>query len=83
MADIDKKYLEGLTYRDAVRKEVEENGEKKVVYTPTERPLEPGDVLAVREDGPNLIIATADGRKYTISKALGKKDAEKKDPEKG
>lgn len=72
MAKIDKKYLEGLTYRDAVRKEVEENGEKKVVYTPTERPLEPEDVLAMREDGAYLIIATADGRKYTVAKNKAK-----------
>lgn len=69
MANIDKKHLEGLVYRDAVRKEVEENGETKVVYVPTERPLEPTDVLAMREEGGNIIFSTADGKKYTVAKS--------------
>lgn len=72
MANIDKKYLDGLTYRDAKREEKEVDGEKKVVYTPTERPLEPEDVLAVREDGSNLIFVAADGRKYTVPKNKAK-----------
>lgn len=82
MADIDKKYLEGLMYRDAVRKEVEENGEKKVVYAPTERPLEPEDVLGVREYGVCLTFVTRDGQKYTVKKDATKEKSEKKEPEK-
>lgn len=69
MANIEKRYLEGLVFRDAVRKEVEEDGETRVVYVPTERPLEPADVLAVREDGSNIIFSTADGKKYTVAKS--------------
>lgn len=65
---IDKKYLEGLVYRDAERKEVEEDGGKKVRYNPTERPLEPGDVLNWVDNGPSVTFVTADGKKYTVDK---------------
>lgn len=64
MAKIDKKYLEGLTISESQRKTVEENGEKKSVFVPTERPLEPEDVLALRETEAEIIFVTSDGQKY-------------------
>lgn len=69
MAQIDKKHLRGLVFRGADRLETEgEDGGKKVVYTPFKRPLTPDDVLAVREDGDNLIFVASDGQKYTVAK---------------
>lgn len=80
---IDKKYLEGLVYRDSKRKTVEENGEKKTVFIPTERPLTQDDVRAFRETETEMIFVTADGQKYTLPKikpAKGQK-TDDKDPD--
>jgi len=65
---IDKKYLEGLIFRESVRKVTEENGETKTGFAVAERPLELGDILGSRETKTELIIVTADGQKYTIAK---------------
>lgn len=68
MAQIDKKQLEGLIFRESVRTTREENGELKTGFTVQERPLEPADILASRKTPAGLIIVTADGQKYTLEK---------------
>lgn len=68
---IDKKYLEGLTFRTAVRKIVEENGEKKSTHTVEERPLTEDDILSFRKTDTEMIFTTKDGQKYNLP-LLGK-----------
>jgi urease accessory protein UreE len=65
---IDAKYLKDLTFRSVERKRVKENGEERTVYVPQDRELTVDDVLAIRDTGPEIIIVTADGQKYTVSK---------------
>jgi len=65
---IDPKWLKGLIFRDAERKEVKEDGEKKVKYFPIERALEPADVLTWTDNGATITFVTADGQKYTVDK---------------
>ena len=72
MAKIDKKYLEGLTLTEVTRKTVPENGEQKTVFIPTERPLEPEDILALRETETEIIFVTSDGQKYSREKTAKK-----------
>lgn len=74
MAEIDKKLLAGLTYRDAERKEVVQEGRRVVVSTPRERPLRPADVLSWRDAGDGtVVLVAADGRKHTVATAAEKK----------
>jgi hypothetical protein len=68
MAEINKKYLDGIVIRESGRKETEENGEKKMVYVVTERPAETADVLASRETTSEITFVTVDGQKYTRTK---------------
>jgi hypothetical protein len=70
---IDKKYLEGLNFKDSDRKTVVENGEKKTIFIPRERKLTIDDVLAFRETETEMIFVTADGQKYTLPLIKGKK----------
>ena len=65
---LDAKYLKGLVFQFAEKKQVTENGEHKTVYVPDERELTPDDVLAWRDAGSEIIIVTADGRKHTVAK---------------
>lgn len=61
---IDKKFLAGLKHRSSKQKSKEE----KNVFIPTERPLQPGDVLDWSEKGNILTIVTADGQKHKVNK---------------
>lgn len=65
---INPKWLSGLKWSGATPKEVVENGRKKMKYIPFERPLEPSDVMSFRDLGASVMLATTDGRKYTVSK---------------
>ena len=67
-AGIDAKYLAGLKFHGATPKEVMKDGRKKMEYIPYERPLEPGDVMSHKDYGATVVIATKDGRKYTVAK---------------
>ena len=66
---IDKKFLAGLKYRSS------KQGKDGGVFTPTERPLTPADVLAWTENGNILTIVTADGQKHTVDKTKSGKAA--------
>lgn len=80
-SQIDVKYLVGLKYRSAEEKEVKtDNGPKKKFF-PLERPLNPEDVMDWADKGDYVVIVTADGQKYTVSKNP-KKDESKKDESK-
>jgi hypothetical protein len=61
-------YLSGLSFRQSVRKVVEEDGQSKAAFSVEVRPLEPGDVLNFRETATEMIIVTADGQKHTVDK---------------
>jgi hypothetical protein len=65
---IDPKYLKGFMFRGAKPKAIEEDGRKKTKYIPFERPLEPGDVMSFKDYGATIVVATKDGRKYTVKK---------------
>jgi hypothetical protein len=67
--NIDPKLLVGLKFHDSVRKEVVKDGAKHFEYTPRERPLKPEDVGAMKDYGDKIVIATTDGKKYTLPKA--------------
>lgn len=69
---IDKKYLEGLTFRSAARKIVEENGEKKATHVVEERPLTEEDILSFRKTDTEMIFVTGDGQKYNLPLITGK-----------
>ena len=69
---IEQKQLEGLTFRTAKRKEASEDGKKKVVNIPIERPLKVADILSETDHGSYTTIVTKDGRKYDIPAAKTK-----------
>lgn len=74
---IEQKQLDGLVYTTAKRKEVAENGSRRVTYMPVERPLKTGDILSETEHDGFTTIVTGDGRKYDIpavKKTGGKKN---------
>ena len=72
---LDPKWLEGLKFHTAETKIVEKNGRKTLQAIPIERPLKEEDIL-VRPDGSlsftdypdKIVIATKDGKKYTVEK---------------
>lgn len=57
---IDKKYLAGLKFCSS--KPAKEG------YVPTERNLNPSDVLDWKDNGDTVTIVTADGKKYAVNK---------------
>lgn len=65
---IPPEYLSGLSFRQSVRKVVEEEGQLKAAFSVEVRPLEPSDVLNFRETATEVIIVTADGQKHTVGK---------------
>jgi hypothetical protein len=67
---IPAKYLEGLMFSDATHEEVFDKklNRKKTVHTPFERKLKPADVMAWRDAGDAVIIATKDGKKHEVKK---------------
>lgn len=72
MAQIEQKQLDGLVFRTSKRKDVVEDGRKKVVKVPVERPLRPADILSQTDyDGFSRIV-TKDGKKYDIPAAKTK-----------
>lgn len=70
---IDKKYLAGLKFRSSKPVKSAE-GTKHI---PTERALQPTDVLDWKDNGPSVTIVTADGQKVTIEKAAAAKEEKK------
>lgn len=66
---IDQKYLKGLTFRSSKPVKTEEGTR----HQPTERPLKPSDVLDWKDTGASVVIATADGQKYTVDKKAAEK----------
>lgn len=75
---IDKKFLEGLTFRGATQEEVEEDGKTVLRSRPFSRDLTQDDVLDWVDNGDHVVMATADGRKYKVPKG-GKKADDKKE----
>ena len=72
---LDPKWLEGLKFHTAETKIVEKNGRKTLQAIPIERPLNEEDLLvkpdgslAFTDCGDKVIIATKDGKKYTVEK---------------
>lgn len=65
---IDPKYLKGLKFRFSEPKEVIEEGRTITRYFPQERAFKQEDVLSWKDNGDNIILVTADGRKVTVSK---------------
>lgn len=66
--NIDQKFLKGLKFKGAERKIIEKDGRKTVQGVPYERPLKPEDVIGMKDNGDSIVIVTADGQKYTVSK---------------
>lgn len=71
---IDKKFLDGLTFRGATTETVkdEESGREVARSVPFSRPLESDDILDWTDNGSAIILVTADGKKYTVAKKAGK-----------
>lgn len=67
---IDKKLLEGLVYKSSKPKKTEEG----TVHVPTERPLQPGDVLDWKDNGNTVTIVAGDGQKHVVKKAAKAKE---------
>ncbi len=67
---IPEKYLKDLVFNGAKHEEVFDKklGKKKMVHTPFERQLKPGDVMAWRDAGDVVIITTKDGKKHEVKK---------------
>lgn len=62
------KWLAGLTFKGATAKKVKEDGRERLRHVPFERPLKESDVLSWREEPTEVVIVTADGRKYRVRK---------------
>ena len=68
---VDSKWLKGQIFRG--KKEgtpIVKPGKKTKtrVFVPFERPLEAADILAFKVDGDEVVIVTADGRKFRVKK---------------
>lgn len=68
MAQLDEKYLKGLTFTGANSKEVEVDGKTKRKWIPFERPMKAEDVLSFADRGDVMVIVGKDGRKHKVSK---------------
>ncbi len=66
--DFDSKWLEGITFKTAESRPVEENGKKVTKNLPVERPATAEDVLSWKDNGAEVGIVMKDGRKYSVSK---------------
>ena len=75
MAQVEEKYLKGLTFTGATSKEVEKDGKKRVKWTAFERPMKAEDVLAFADKGSSVVIVGKDGRKHIVSKSAAKAEA--------
>ena len=70
MERIDKKYLKDLTFSSSRTREKEgKDGKKIIQHLPTERALQPEDVLSWKDYGETIVMVTADGHKYTVEKS--------------
>ncbi len=70
--EFDNRWLKGITFKTAESKKgKDENGRAVTRNTPVERPAEPGDVLAWKDNGDNVGIVMKDGRKYSVAKKGG------------
>ena len=72
---LDPKWLEGLKFHTAETKIVEKNGRKTLQAVAKQRPMKEGDILvkpdgslAFTDYGDKVVIATKDGKKYTVEK---------------
>lgn len=61
---IEKKYLAGLKITGSKPVKTEEG----IRHQLTERPLQPGDVLAWFDRGSEIVLVSADGRKHVVIK---------------
>lgn len=69
----DKKWLEGLKFKTSEPREVKgEDGRPGKQHIPKERALRQEDILSWKDNGNSVVLVTADGQKYTVSKAKGK-----------
>jgi hypothetical protein len=62
------KWLEGLKFSFAEKEMIEKNGRKTLKATPKKRPLKEEDLLSWKDYGDRVVIATNDGKKYTVKK---------------
>ncbi len=79
MAKFDQKWLEGLVFHYAEKNMIEKNGRKTLQAFPKTRPLKEEDIPIIEvgprkgernwtDYGDTVVIATNDGRKYTVKK---------------
>jgi len=67
MKKIESKHLKGLTFRYSEGKKVKtEGGPDRIEYTAKERDLTPLDVLSWKDNGNEISLVAADGRKHVI-----------------
>lgn len=76
MAELDKKYLDGLVMTGATQKKVKDpnTGRETMKATPYERQARLADVLSFSEYGDLVVIALRNGKKYRIQKS-GRREA--------
>jgi tRNA(Leu) C34 or U34 (ribose-2'-O)-methylase TrmL len=77
----DPKWLEGLVFHYADKKMVEKNGRKTLQAIAMQRPLKEEDVMSWKDYEDRVVIATNDGKKYTVKKK-GAGNADPKEPKK-
>lgn len=78
---IDAKLLEGLTFRTSEPRKIKKDGLDKIQHIPVERPLKPENVLDWKDKEDAVVIVTADGQKYEVSKYPAKRAAARKKEE--
>jgi len=62
-------WLKGLTFSYAEKEFVEKNGRKTLHATPKKKPLKEEHVMGWKEYPDRVVIATQDGKKYTVKKS--------------
>jgi purine nucleoside phosphorylase len=80
MAELDKKWLDGLMMTGATQKKVKDQntGRETVKSTPYERQAKPADVMSFGEYGDTVVIVLRNGMKHKVSES-GKAPAPAKD----
>jgi hypothetical protein len=70
--NITERQIRGLQHQSSTPYTVVENGEPKMHYTATSRPLAIEDVLGTRETAEGISFVTTDGKKYFWDRKAGK-----------
>jgi hypothetical protein len=64
----DPAWLKGLTYSFAEDEVIEKNGRKVHRPIAKKRPLKETDLMSWKDHGETIVIATKDGKKYSVKK---------------